>query len=74
LYVFGAGAGYSDSGAGSAVSTVPDQAGNLWVALESAQGYGAIDEMVGIAAPTIQPLSLQSLKILPTNTSLDIRP
>jgi hypothetical protein len=74
LYVFGAGAGYSDSGAGSAVSTVPDQAGNLWVALESAQGSGWIDEMVGIAAPTIQPLSLQSLKILPTNTSLDIRP
>jgi hypothetical protein len=53
-----------------------DEAGNVWVAIGVTTGNsnGYAVEIVGAAAPTIQPLSLLSTKLLTTNTSFDLRP
>jgi hypothetical protein len=53
-----------------------DPSGNLWVSvLQNGSAFsGYVTEVLGVAAPTITPLSLQTLKEVPTNTSMDIRP
>jgi hypothetical protein len=51
-----------------------DQGGNLWVAVRRGSNSGYMVEDIGVAGPTIQPLSVQSEKLLPTNTSFINRP
>jgi len=53
-----------------------DPSGNLWstVAQQYSADPGYVAEVLGVAAPTITPLSLQTLKEVPTNNSMDIRP
>jgi hypothetical protein len=58
-------------------SPAVDQSGNLWVPVRAPSNFavsGYLSEILGVGAPTIQPLSVQTKKLLPTNTSFDIRP
>ncbi len=64
----------TSSNAGEAALAI-DPSGNVWVA-----GYGGgtanawIGEFLGVAAPTVTPLSLLSTKETPSNNGTDIRP
>jgi hypothetical protein len=73
--------GTSTTTGASPVATTIDQAGDVLTAVYGTTNsstyptnFGWINYFIGLGAPTIQPLSLQTLKILPTNTSSDIRP
>jgi hypothetical protein len=55
-----------------------DQGGNVWVPIRTNIGTystsGYIAEILGLAAPTIQPIALQEIKEYSGNTATDIRP
>jgi hypothetical protein len=74
VFVDGTSTGSCAADGAGVMTPAVDSGGNIWVPVISGSGSGYIVEMLGIAAPTIQPLSIQVQKLLPTNTSFDIRP